>query len=99
MSKKTEAAVLFKLNSNLKLVKLNLPEPSKNQVLVKIYFSSICRSQLMEIFSGRKNKKWLPHMLGHEGVGKIIKIEEKGHKKNKRLIKWDYKYKKTFSGW
>ena len=74
MSKKTEAAVLFKLNSNLKLVKLNLPEPSKNQVLVKIYFSSICRSQLMEIYSGRKNKKWLPHMLGHEGVGKIIKL-------------------------
>ena len=57
MSNKTEAAVLFKLNSNLKLVKLNLPEPSKNQVLVKIYFSSICRSQLMEIYSGRKNFK------------------------------------------
>ena len=27
----------------------------------------------MEIFSGRNNKKYLPHLLGHEGSGEVVK--------------------------
>ena len=77
MLKKIKAAVLFKLNSKLKILDLNLPKLKDNQILVKNLFSSICRSQIMEIYSGRNNKKWLPHMLGHEGVGKIIDIGKK----------------------
>jgi S-(hydroxymethyl)glutathione dehydrogenase/alcohol dehydrogenase len=72
-----KAAVLFKLNTKLKIIDLKIPILKPYQVLVKIKYSSICRSQLMEIYSGRDNKKWLPHLLGHEGTGKIIKLGSK----------------------
>jgi S-(hydroxymethyl)glutathione dehydrogenase/alcohol dehydrogenase len=88
MSQKLTAAVLFKLNSNLKILKLNIPNLKPDQVLVKISYSSICRSQLMEIFSGRDNKKWLPHMLGHEGSGTVVDIGKnvKEFKKGEKVI-------------
>ena len=70
----TKAAVLFKLQKKLRIIDLKIPELKKGQVLVKILYSSICKSQLMEINGGRDNKKWLPHLLGHEGSGIIIKI-------------------------
>ena len=77
MIKSTKAAVLYNLNSKLKLLDIQLPLINEDQVLVKILYSSICRSQLMEIYSGRNNKKWLPHLLGHEGVGKIVSLGKK----------------------
>tara|TARA_B100000989_G_scaffold11566_1_gene7896 strand:- start:18193 stop:19224 length:1032 start_codon:yes stop_codon:yes gene_type:complete len=77
MIKTTKAAVLFKLNSKLKLINVKLPKLYDDQVLVKILYTSICRSQLMEIYSGRNNRKWLPHLMGHEGVGKIIDLGNK----------------------
>lgn len=77
MVRTTKAAVLFTLNSKLKLLDIQLPLINENQVLVKILYSSICRSQIMEIYSGRNNKKWLPHLLGHEGVGKIVSMGKK----------------------
>ncbi len=68
-----KSAVLFKLNSKLRIVNLEIPKLKRNQVLVKIKYSAICRSQIMEIFSGRNNKKYLPHLLGHEGSGEVVK--------------------------
>jgi S-(hydroxymethyl)glutathione dehydrogenase/alcohol dehydrogenase len=68
------AAVLFKLNSNLKILNLEIPKLKKGQVLVKVFYSAICRSQIEEIYSGRENKKFLPHLLGHEGSGKVLAV-------------------------
>ena len=68
------AAALFKTNSKLKLIKLKVPKLKVGQVLVKIFYSGICKSQIMEISGGRETKKWLPHLLGHEASGKVIKI-------------------------
>ena len=67
------AAVLFEFNKPLKIINISIPPLKKGQVLVKIFYSSICRSQIMEIFSGRNNKKYLPHLLGHEGSGEVVK--------------------------
>jgi S-(hydroxymethyl)glutathione dehydrogenase/alcohol dehydrogenase len=39
------------------------------QVLVKLTYSGVCRSQLMEISGFRGEDHWLPHLLGHEAVG------------------------------
>ena len=68
------AAVLFKQNSNLKIIKIKSNSKlSRGQVLVKIFYSGICGSQLGEI-SGKKGKdKFLPHLLGHEGTGIVKK--------------------------
>lgn len=82
------AAVLFKVNSPLQKVKLKIPKLNKYQVLVKLYYTSVCKSQLMEIYDGRNNRKWLPHLLGHEASGEVISTGNgvKSFKKNDKVI-------------
>lgn len=48
-----------------------------NKVLVKILYSGICRSQLMEIDMRRGKDMYLPHLLGHEAIGIVKKIGKK----------------------
>jgi S-(hydroxymethyl)glutathione dehydrogenase/alcohol dehydrogenase len=40
--------------------------------LVALDYSGVCRSQLMEVRGLRGPDAWLPHLLGHEGVGTIV---------------------------
>uniref|UniRef100_UPI00404AC833 zinc-binding dehydrogenase n=2 Tax=Bacteroidota/Chlorobiota group TaxID=68336 RepID=UPI00404AC833 len=50
-------------------------EPLKyGQVLVKIFFSGVCRSQLMEMNGARGEDKYLPHLMGHEATGEVVEI-------------------------
>ena len=72
--KKTKAAVLQKIGQPLKILDLVVPELVAGQVLVKILFSGVCRSQVMEVKGGRGEDPWLPHLLGHEGSGIVISI-------------------------
>lgn len=46
----------------------------KGQVLVKVLYSGICRSQLMEFHQKRGKDRWLPHLFGHEGSGIVIAV-------------------------
>jgi S-(hydroxymethyl)glutathione dehydrogenase/alcohol dehydrogenase len=68
------AAVLRKLKSPLDICKLTLPTLKQGQVLVKMAFSGLCRSQLNEIQGFKGDDPYLPHTLGHEGSGTVIKI-------------------------
>ena len=69
-----KAAVLEKKNT-IKIHNLKLPKSlSKGQILVKIFYSSICHTQLNEISMKNGKDKFLPHCLGHEGVGKIQSV-------------------------
>ncbi len=77
-----ESCVLKKIKKPLDIIKLKIPKLLYGQVLVKIYYSGVCRSQLMEKNGLRGKDKWLPHLLGHEGSGVVIKIG-KGVKKVK----------------
>jgi S-(hydroxymethyl)glutathione dehydrogenase/alcohol dehydrogenase len=72
-----QAAVLRKLNTELEICTLEIPELLDGQILVKVLFSGVCRSQLMEITGGRGDDPWLPHLLGHEGSGIVIDVGEK----------------------
>ena len=69
----SETAILNKKNS-LQYLKLNLPNPIRNQVLVKIFYSGVCASQFMEYKLLRGKDKWLPHMFGHEAVGIVERV-------------------------
>ncbi len=70
-----KAAVLFECQQDLKLIEINnYPPLKRGQVLVKIFYSGICQSQLMEISGQRSNDPYLPHMLGHEGVGEVVSV-------------------------
>ncbi len=69
------AAILTGINKPLKIENLSLPkELSYGQVLVKIFFSGLCGSQLSEIEGHRGKDRNIPHLLGHEGSGEVIKI-------------------------
>ena len=65
------AAVLRKLNQPLSLETLELPAISNEQVLVKLLYSGVCHSQIMEMEGKRGIDKWVPHLLGHEGSGQV----------------------------
>lgn len=67
------AAVLEKKNKPIVLKKLRMPSLKKGQVLVKISYTGICRSQLMEAEGKRGDDRFLPHLLGHEATGIVIK--------------------------
>jgi S-(hydroxymethyl)glutathione dehydrogenase/alcohol dehydrogenase len=69
-----KAAVLFKSGSPLELVELNMPHPTEGQVLVRIAYAGICKSQLMEIDGLRGVDPYLPHLLGHEAAGVVEDI-------------------------
>lgn len=74
--KKTfSAAVLVNTNAPLEMINnIVMPTPGKGQVLVKLGYAGLCHSQLMEIGGARGEDKYLPHMLGHEGVGQVISL-------------------------
>ncbi len=74
--KKIRAAVLKNIGEPLEVCDLEILDLLKGQVLVKILYSGVCRSQLMEIRGDRGEDPWLPHLLGHEGSGIVISVGE-----------------------
>lgn len=78
MKKKIDAFILEKTKHKLKFRKnIILPKLLKGQVLVKLIYTSLCGSQIMEINGKRGKDKYLPHGLGHEGVAKVISTGKK----------------------
>lgn len=71
---KTTAAVLESPNQPLRVCELDIPLLNSGQVLVKMHWSGLCRSQLMEVQGLRGKDPYLPHLLGHEGYGQVIEI-------------------------
>lgn len=66
------AAVLYSLKQPLSIQQLRIPEIKVGQLLIKLKYSGLCRSQLMEINGLRGKDRYLPHLLGHEGIGTVI---------------------------
>ena len=84
-----KAAYLNKLDSPLKISNnIKFKNLEYGQVLVKNYYTGICKSQIYEIYSGRDNKKYIPHLLGHEATGIVINkhTSVKKVKKGDRVI-------------
>ena len=71
---KMTAAVLEQCGQPLRLLELDVPKLQRGQVLVRVAYSAICRSQLMEINGLRGPDKWLPHLLGHEASGVVVDV-------------------------
>lgn len=71
----TEAAILVEQNQELVIDKIQLPESlGIGQVLVELSVSGICGSQIGEITGAKGKDRYLPHLLGHEGCGTILKV-------------------------
>ena len=73
---KINAAVLEELGKPLSIKSIDTPPLLRGQVLVKVLYSGVCRSQLMEAKGKRGADNWLPHLLGHEGSGIVQEIGE-----------------------
>jgi S-(hydroxymethyl)glutathione dehydrogenase/alcohol dehydrogenase len=72
-----QAAVLTRLDEPLEIVSgIECPPPGRGQVLVKLAYSGVCHSQLMEARGRRGADPYLPHLLGHEGTGKVVAVGE-----------------------
>lgn len=73
--KKTKAAILHRQNEPLIVDEVKLPDKlDYGQILVHVHFSGICGSQLGEIAGVKGDDPYLPHLLGHEGVGEVLQI-------------------------
>jgi len=73
--KKTKAAILAKSREPLIVDEIELPEAlNVGQVLVKVFYTTICGAQLNEIAAAKGPDKFLPHLLGHEASGSVIEI-------------------------
>lgn len=71
----TVAAILVEQKKPLVIAEIGLPKTlAVGQVLVEIFYSGICGSQLGEIDGVKGPDKYLPHLLGHEGSGKVLAI-------------------------
>ena len=75
LPRRTRAAVLVALEEPLVLAELELPgDLEAGQVLVRVRASGICGSQLGEIDGVKGADRFLPHLLGHEGVGEVLAV-------------------------
>ena len=67
------AAILVKQNKALHIAQVRMPgQLDFGQVLVKVFYSGICGSQLGEISGVKGPDPYLPHLLGHEGSGIVL---------------------------
>lgn len=75
IKKNIQAAILTNQKSDLMLIHdLKVVELTDYQIFIKILYTGICKSQLMEIDGLRGHDPWLPHCLGHEAVGIVEKL-------------------------
>jgi S-(hydroxymethyl)glutathione dehydrogenase / alcohol dehydrogenase len=72
---KTLAAILVEQHQPLTVAEIELPEHlDPGQVLVRVIYSGICGSQIGEIDGAKGDDRFLPHLLGHEGVASVLAI-------------------------
>lgn len=86
-----KAAILSNINK-IELQKFLVPNQLRDdQVLVKIDYTGVCGSQIMEFLGNRGKDNYLPHALGHEAVGKVIRVGKKVKKvspKDDVILSW-----------
>lgn len=87
----TRAAILVETQKPLAIERIQIPELKPGQVLVKILYSGVCHTQLLEVEGKRGEDPFLPHCLGHEGSG-IVSAVGAGVKKVKEgdhvILSW-----------
>jgi len=71
---KTTAALLVQTGQPLVVAEIGIPPLKAGQALVEIAYSGACGTQVMEWRGDKGEDKWVPHCLGHEGVGLVLEI-------------------------
>jgi len=69
MSTQSRAAILVEPNKPLVVDTVEIPDPGPDQVLVKLFSSGVCHSQLHTMRRQPRPGQRLPALLGHESTG------------------------------
>ena len=69
MSTKCRAAILVESNKPLIVDEVEFPDPAPDQVLVKLFASGVCHSQIHTMRRPPRLGQALPALLGHESTG------------------------------
>lgn len=70
-----QAAILAQSRQPLIVDSASLPqELLAGQVLVRVRYSGICGAQINEIDAAKGPDKFLPHLLGHEGLAEVLEV-------------------------
>lgn len=72
MSTKCRAAILVEPNKPLVVDEVEIPDPGPEQVLVKLFSSGVCHSQLHTMRRAPRPGHRFPALLGHESTGVVI---------------------------
>ena len=67
----TRAAVHVKHGQPLDVTEISLPDPGPNEVVVELFASGICHSQLHQIHNPDTPT---PALMGHEATGQVIAL-------------------------
>ena len=71
----TQAAILVAQHEPLVVDTIELPSNlDVGQVLVELQCSGICGSQLGEIDGVKGPDRYLPHLMGHEGFARVLRL-------------------------
>jgi S-(hydroxymethyl)glutathione dehydrogenase/alcohol dehydrogenase len=69
-----KAAILVEQREPLVIADIQLPDTLEyGQVLVEVLYSGICGSQIGEMDGVKGPDRYLPHLLGHEGGGIVLR--------------------------
>lgn len=72
---KAKAAVLKEFNKDYVIEDVNVPEPGRDEVLVRVRASGLCGTDI-HIQEGKISTVKLPYVPGHEMAGEIYKLGE-----------------------
>jgi Zn-dependent alcohol dehydrogenase len=72
MSMKGRAAILVEPNKPLVVDEIEFPDPASDQVLVKLFASGVCHSQIHTMRRPARPGQRLPALLGHESTGIVV---------------------------
>ena len=72
MSTKGKAAIFVEPNKPLVVDEIEFPDPGADQVLVKLFASGVCHSQLHTMQRPARPGHRLPELLGHESTGIVV---------------------------
>jgi Zn-dependent alcohol dehydrogenase len=71
MSTKSRAAIFVEPKKPLVIDEVEFADPGADQVLVKLFASGVCHSQLHSLARGARPGHKLPALLGHESTGVV----------------------------
>ena len=75
--KKQKAQIITEFGINVKYEEIDVPHPEPDEVLVHIFYSGVCHTDVCFMENGLHTFQMkLPMVAGHEGAGEVVAMGE-----------------------